>query len=115
MLSSEMRTPAELVVAARDGDAEATDRLLERFRPMACGYAFGLLGDPGLAEDACQEACLDAVLHLDQLQDPAAFPGWFRRVVLKHADRQRRRRLLYVELADAPGAVDPLAAVIEAE
>lgn len=114
MAFSDMTT-AELVGATRCGDSAAADRLLERFRPMACGYALGLLGDSGLAEDACQEACIDAFLHLDQLHDPAAFPGWFRRVVLKHADRQRRRRLLYTELVDVPGAVDPLAAVIEAE
>jgi len=82
---------------------------------MAHGYALALLRDPGLAEDACQEAFVDAYLNLGQLREDAAFPGWFRLVVRKHADRQRRSRLLASELDDLPGTTDPLAAVLEAE
>src|SRR5258708_25482790 len=108
-------TAADLVAAARAGDVDACGELVDRFQSMAIGYARSLLGDVGLAEDACQEAFLDAFTHLHQLRDDAAFPGWFRRVVLKHADRQRRGRLLYRELADLPGAVDPLATLVEAE
>lgn len=104
-----------LVHAARGGDARAFGELVERFQSMAHGYALALLRDPGEAEDACQEAFVDAFLHLHQLREDAAFPGWFRRVVRKHADRQRRSRLLAVELGDLLGARDPLAALIEAE
>jgi DNA-directed RNA polymerase specialized sigma24 family protein len=82
---------------------------------MAHGYALALLRDPGLAEDACQEAFVYAYLNLRQLREDAAFPGWFRLVVRKHADRQRRSRLLAAELGDLPGATDPPAAVLEAE
>ena len=88
---------------------------MERFHRMAQGYALALLRDPGLAEDACQEAFVDAFLHLNQLRVDAAFPGWFRRIVRKHADRQRRSRLLAVELGELPGARDPLATILEAE
>lgn len=104
-----------LVHSARGGDAHAFGELVERFQPMALGYALALLRDPGLAEDACQEAFVDAFLHLHQLREDAAFPGWFRRVVHKQADRQRRCRLLAVELGELPGTSDPLAALIEAE
>ena len=106
---------ARLIHAARSGDARAFDQLVERFHPMAHGYALALLRDPGLAEDACQEAFVDAYLNLGQLREDAAFPGWFRLVVRKHADRQRRSRLLASELDDLPGTTDPLAAVLEAE
>jgi RNA polymerase sigma factor (sigma-70 family) len=108
-------TVAKLVAEARDGDHQAFERLVGRFRQMAEGYALALLRDPGLAEDAVQEANLEAFLNLSQLREDAAFPGWFRRLVLKHADRQRRKRLLHEELADMPGAVDPLADLIAAE
>lgn len=106
---------ARLVHAARGGDARAFGELVERFQSMAYGYALALLRDPGLAEDACQEAFVDAFGHLHQLRDDAAFAGWFRRVVHKHSDRQRRTRLLADELTDLPGATDPLAALLEAE
>lgn len=105
----------DLVDASRSGDRAAFADLVERYRPLACRYALSLLRDRGLAEDACQEAFIEAFQHLGQLREPAAFPGWLRRIVVKHADRQRRRRLLYVELSEIPGAHDPLALLIEAE
>lgn len=82
---------AELVQRARKGDSEAFADIVEAFRAMAVGYAFARLRDHGLAEDVTQEAFTDAFLHLAQLRDAAAFPGWFRRVLLKHCDRQTRR------------------------
>jgi RNA polymerase sigma factor (sigma-70 family) len=106
---------AELVEEARAGDARAFGELVERFQRISFQYAVALLGDHGLAEDACQEAFVDSFLHLHQLRDVAAFPAWLRRIVLKHADRQRRHRLLATDLGDLPGAVDPLAEVIDLE
>jgi RNA polymerase sigma factor (sigma-70 family) len=106
---------AELVNAARAGNVAAFGELVDRFQPMARRYATSLLQDASLAEDACQEAFVDAYLHLRQLRELAAFPGWFRRIVVKHADRQRRSRLLFLELHEVPGAVDPLGLLIEAE
>ena len=115
MVMMEPPLVARLVEAARGGDARAFGQLVERFQSMARGYAFALLRDSGLAEDACQEAFVDAFLHLHQLRSNEAFAGWFRRIVHKHADRQRRSRLLAVELGDLPGGTDPLAALLEAE
>src|SRR5579864_2499013 len=115
MVMTELTPVARLVRLARGGDVRAFGDLVERFQPMAQGYAHALLRDPGLAEDACQEAFVDAFLHLHQLREDAAFPGWFHRVVRKHADRQRRGRLLAVELGELPGARDPLGDLLEAE
>ncbi|MEO1235032.1 MAG: sigma-70 family RNA polymerase sigma factor, partial [Myxococcota bacterium] len=78
------------VSAARGGDAEAFARLVLVHGPVAARYAQLWLRDREAARDAVQEAFLDAWLHLDQLRDPAAFPGWLRRIVLKHCDRRTR-------------------------
>ena len=43
------------------------------------------------AEDALQEASLTAFLHLDQLQEPKAFPAWFRQIVMHTCHRMMRR------------------------
>jgi len=51
-----------------------------------------MTGDSGLAQDVAQEAFIDAYLSLGKLREPAAFPGWFRRIVLKQIDRVQRRR-----------------------
>jgi len=59
---------------------------------MAYASAYATVGDGCLAQDIAQEAFLDAYLNLSKLRDPAAFPGWFRRIVLGHSNRQRRRQ-----------------------
>ena len=61
---------------------------------MAVGYAYAILGDLGLAEDAAQEAFLRAYLDLRRLRNAAAFPAWFRRIVLMRCNRMTRRKKL---------------------
>ena len=82
----------QLVAEAQTGDEQAFGELVRRFQDMAVGYAFGILSDFQLAEDAAQDAFLETVRALPQLRDPAAFPAWFRRVVYKQCDRYRRRK-----------------------
>jgi F-type H+-transporting ATPase subunit beta len=94
------------VEAARRGDREAFCALVARFERMAVGCAYARLGDVELARDAAQEALLAAFLKLPQLREPAAFPGWLRRLVLTHCERQRRAPGRGVMGAGAE-AVDP--------
>jgi RNA polymerase sigma-70 factor (ECF subfamily) len=79
-----------LVRRAQAGDAQAFGRLVERFQDMAYYTAYRTLGDRQQAEDAAQEAFLDAYRYLPALRDPIAFPAWLRRIVFKHCDRQFR-------------------------
>jgi F-type H+/Na+-transporting ATPase subunit beta len=78
------------VAAAQGGNKEAFSEVVKRCQDMAYGIAYAMLGDTGLAQDAAQEAFIAAYLDLAALREPAAFPGWFRRVVIKHSDRERR-------------------------
>ncbi|HEY7817660.1 MAG TPA: sigma-70 family RNA polymerase sigma factor, partial [Vicinamibacteria bacterium] len=84
---------AELVSRVQRGDEGGFSELVAAFQDMAVGYAYSLLGDFHLAEDAAQEAFLDAYRHLGELQEPRAFPRWFKRIVFKHCDRRTRRRV----------------------
>ena len=59
---------------------------------MALASCRARIGDEQLAQDAAQEAFLDAWLNLRQLREPAAFAPWFRRILIKHADRQTRSK-----------------------
>lgn len=92
-----------LVRAAQGGDSAAYEEIVRRFQTMAIGYARSLLGDFHLAEDAAQEAFVQAYLELCDLQQPLAFVTWFRRIVFKHCDRIRRRKR---EAALAPEKVE---------
>ncbi len=83
-----------IVVRAREGEADAFGVLVRRFQDMAVGYGYSLLHDFQLAEDAAQEAFFEAYRTLPRLREPAAFAGWFRRIVFKQCDRITRRRLV---------------------
>ena len=78
--------------ATRDERIEAYGRLVEQFRDMACGYAYSILSDFHLAEDVAQEAFIVAFERLGQLEQPDAFPGWFRRIVWSCCGRMTRRK-----------------------
>ncbi len=85
----------EVIVArAQDGDAEAFAVLVRRFQDMAVGYGYSILHDFQLAEDAAQEAFFEAYRTLSRLREPAAFAGWFRRIVFQQCDRITRRRVV---------------------
>jgi RNA polymerase sigma factor (sigma-70 family) len=81
---------ATVVAAAQQGDKEAFDQLVMRFQDMAYASAYAIIGDPHLAQDAAQEAFFDAYQNLTHLREPAAFPGWFRRIVFGRSHRQIR-------------------------
>ncbi len=87
-----MRTVTTLVEGVQAGDPDAFAALVRRFQDMAVGYGYSLVGDRQLAEDVAQEAFLTAYLHLSTLRQPAAFPGWLRRIVERQARQVRRRQ-----------------------
>jgi RNA polymerase sigma factor (sigma-70 family) len=97
-----------LVTRARLGDIDAYADIVGRFQDMGFGYAYSILGDFHLAEDVTQEAFIQAYRDLDDLRDAAAFPGWLRRIVFKHCDRQiRRKKLLTISLDAGSVAASP--------
>ncbi len=86
-----MKELAELVEAAQSGDSEAYDALFQRFQQMAYAVANRYLGDHHLAQDVVQEAALEAFVHLQELKEPDAFPGWFRQIVFRQCTRVLRQ------------------------
>ena len=93
-----------LIKQTLDGDSSAYGQLVRRFEDMAYGYAYSILSDFHLAQDAAQEAFIEAHAKLVDLRVAAAFPGWLRRIVLKHCDRLiRKKRVPTVPLASAAG------------
>jgi len=83
---------SELVRAAQAGNLAAFAELVRRYQGMAIGYAYALLRDLHLAQDAAQEAFVGAYFALGQLDEPSAFPGWLRTVVRTQCNRMTRRR-----------------------
>jgi RNA polymerase sigma-70 factor, ECF subfamily len=83
---------ARWVAAARSGDADATLRLLARYRPFLVRLLAGIVGDWAAAEDLAQETFLKAFRSLGQLRDPARFYPWVRRLAVRLALREVRGR-----------------------
>ncbi|HUT26076.1 MAG TPA: sigma-70 family RNA polymerase sigma factor, partial [Sumerlaeia bacterium] len=97
-----METVEDLVVRAQTGDAAAYDAIVRRFQDAALSYAYSVLGDFELAEDARQEAFIEAYCDLLALRKPAAFPAWFRQILRRNSARiGRGRRILTVPLEEA--------------
>ena len=107
--NTNMETMSELIQRAQAGDAEAYSALVGRFQDMAYGYAYAILSDFDLAQDAAQEAFVEAYQSLPALREALAFPAWFKRIVYKHCDRlTRRKRLPTVTLDAAAEVASPL-------
>ena len=86
------RILAECVRAAQAGSLRDFAALVRHFQDMAVGYGQVLLKDFHLAEDAAQDAFVQAFTHLGQLDKPHAFPGWFRQIVFSCCMRYHRRQ-----------------------
>ncbi len=87
-----MENIEHLVQQAQTGDPEAFTMLVTGFQNMAYGYAFSILGDFDLAQDAAQEAFIEAYQSLPALREPLAFSAWLKRIIYKQCDRLWRRK-----------------------
>ena len=99
----------DLVRLARDGDPAAFRLLVERHLPMARARAARLCPQPDDADDAVQDAFLQAFLALDRLRDPDRFAGWLGGIVANVCRAQRRRPPLTL-LGDWPENLHPVSA-----
>ena len=96
-----------LVEQARKGDREAFTVLVHQVSDTLYSVAQRILRDPGLAEDALQNALVLAWRRLPKLRDPDRFEAWMRRILV-HAcyDESRRAKPWRAQVRSIPMA-DP--------
>ncbi len=95
MVSNPNRSPQIvdelLVLECQRGDAQALDRLVERWDRRLHAHAFRLCGDVESASEVVQEAWLAIVRGIPKLKDPGRFRPWIYRIVThKAADHVRQ-------------------------
>ncbi|WP_300009052.1 sigma-70 family RNA polymerase sigma factor [Pseudonocardia sp.] len=92
-----------LVVRAQEGDVHAFEVLARRHQEALFRLALRVMGDRGEAEDALQEALLDAWRRIGRFRGDSAFSTWMYRVVTNRClGMLRRRRPLPVETIETP-------------
>jgi RNA polymerase sigma-70 factor (ECF subfamily) len=103
-----------LLERARSGDNEAVDQLLRRYLKDVYAVANRLLGDRDQAEDAAQDALVNALNGLKRFRGEASFRTWLMRITVNSARsigrRKTRRREVSLEIvSDAPAEADDAA------
>lgn len=85
-------TDAELVERAKQGDRDAFESLVRRHADRVHSVALRMLGDPGDAAEATQEAFLRAWRGIRSFQERAEFSTWLYRIGFNEASRIGARR-----------------------
>jgi RNA polymerase sigma-70 factor (ECF subfamily) len=104
---------ARLVLAARDGDEGAFNRLYERYARVVHGLLLARVSRTDL-DDLVQDVFLTAWRRLPTLRDPAAFGGWLTMIARNRATDFHRRAQSYVDLSEDVAAHDATSARVEA-
>ena len=94
------RPDTELIVLARKGSDEAVEVLFDRYWLLAWRAAYAVTADPGLADDAAQEAIEKAFGSLDRFDETRPFGPWLKRIAINRAVDQLRRRRRVEVLSD---------------
>jgi RNA polymerase sigma-70 factor (ECF subfamily) len=116
---------AELVARARRGDARAFGELVRRHQVVAHRTALVIAGSPSEAEEAAQDAFVNAWRALGRFRPGAPFRPWLLAIVANEARTRRRaagrregwtlRAAAEARVAEDPAAGDPAAAVLVRE
>ncbi len=108
---------ASLIRRARDGDVGAADALVRRYLSDVYAVTSRVLLDHDLAQDAAQEAFVNALRGLERFRGDASFRTWLLRIALNAARtiarRHYHRREVPLEAAqDAPADTRDAAHVV---
>jgi RNA polymerase sigma-70 factor (ECF subfamily) len=84
-------TDEDVVVRVRAGDTHLFEVLIRRYNQRLFRAARAILQNDADAEDAIQQAYLNAYRHLDQFGGRARFSTWLTRIAVYEALSRRRR------------------------
>lgn len=82
----------DLVIRTLEGDRDAFTELVTIYRDAACAVAYTYFGSFDDVQDAVQEAFVHSYIHLGQLNEPAKFGPWLRRITANTCLTRLRKR-----------------------
>ncbi|MFZ0464766.1 MAG: sigma-70 family RNA polymerase sigma factor [Candidatus Acidiferrales bacterium] len=83
---------AAVVAAAKRGDAQAFEKLVERYEGRIFRLAQNIMQNREDAEDVSQEAFVQAFQHLDKFQGDSRFSTWLTRIAINQALMKLRKK-----------------------
>jgi RNA polymerase sigma-70 factor (ECF subfamily) len=97
---------AELAARAAHGDSAAFEALMRRYNRMLFRTARAILRDDAEAEDALQEAYIQAYRALGSFRGDAELSTWLARIVANEALQRLRKRARRAEIVPLQPAAD---------
>jgi len=91
---------AALILASQARDQNAFSELVRRRQGWARALLRRMCANAAEADDLAQEAFIKAWERIRDLETPAAFPGWFRRVAVTTFLMAKRRQKAQFEVID---------------
>lgn len=102
-----MNEEAVWLEQARQGDKAAFGRIIEAYQSPVFNLAYRMLGNPGEAEEAAQEAFIRAYTRLDSYNPAHKFSTWMLSITSNYCiDILRKRRALLLSI-DEPLPAHP--------
>ena len=93
MTKKQINIHQELIDACRQYDRTAQVKIYELYYKAMYNTSYRILNNPAEAEDAMQEAFLEAFRKLDTYKEEASFGSWLKRIVInKSLDMLRKKR-----------------------
>jgi RNA polymerase sigma-70 factor, ECF subfamily len=104
-MGSAIEHEGALVAQLRAGEPAAFAALMQQNNQKLWRIARGILRDEGEAEEAVQEAYVNAFSHLDGFRGEARLSTWLARIVVNEALKIRSRRQAMVDLDEVADAL----------
>ena len=91
----------ELVERCKLGERKAQYEIYKHYSKAMFNVCMRILNHVGEAEDALQEAFMDAFVHLNQFRQQSTFGAWLKQIVVNKAINQlRSRKMQWVEIEE---------------
>jgi len=103
-----VETEAVLVARAQKGDRGAYGELVQRYQSGVVNVVYHMCSDAQLAQDAAQEAFIQAWLHLPSYRPQSPLRNWLYRIAINTAlDAIRRQKAVQPEEIESLEILDP--------
>lgn len=92
-----------LIKGCKRGKPRSQEELYRRFASAMYGVCLQYASGEEDAQDILQDGFIKVFAKLDQVKNPAAFPGWIRRIMINTALEKYRSQVLLQRVDDLKG------------